>query len=388
MKIIRNILISLGVILCLFELFLYSTNNTFFNNVISGTILKGELSPDIDELHNFPFNTINNGEKEEWPKSKSYSTAVDTFTQTLMNKYNTVAFCVIHNDSLKFEYYSEKYGAYSLLNSFSMAKSFMAALIGIALHQGFIKNIDEPVSNYIENFNNGFKKQITIKHLLTMSSGLAFNESYLNPFSWPSKAYYGDDINSLTLNVELEGNPGQTWQYKGGDTQLLGIVLKRASGMSVATFASKYFWPYLHPEQPAFWSLDKENGMEKVSCCWYSSARDFARIAKLYKQMGFYGGHQLIDSNYIKESLKPAAIIKADGSKNIQYGYQWWILPHSNPSVYYCRGIRGQYIFLIPDKQLIVVRLGHRRSKEKDENDIPIDIYEYLNKAYQLCGIN
>lgn len=378
-RIIKNVLIFIGLILVLGEVYLFASNQTFINRVIAGTILRGEMSPDIDELNEFPRREIYTKDAALWPKSTNYSKQLNSSEQALMDQYQTVSFVVIRHDSLCFEHYQEPFDEHSFINSFSMAKSFTSALIGVALKRGLIHSIDQPVSDFIDAFKQGDRKHITIRHLLTMSSGLGFNEDYASPFSWPSEAYYGEDVNGLTLKAEPVEKPGQIWVYKGGDTQLLGIILQRASGMSVSQFAARYFWPFLHPEHAAYWSLDRAEGMEKVSCCWYSTARDFARIARLYMHYGNWDGVQLIDSAYIVASLQAAPLHKPNGSISNQYGFQWWILPNYSTPVFYCRGIRGQYIFALPEKDAIIVRLGHRRAKEKDAEDIPKDIYAYLD---------
>jgi tetratricopeptide (TPR) repeat protein len=121
-----------------------------------------------------------------------------------------------------------------------------------------------------------------------MSSGLDFKEDYGSMFSWPAKAYYGKDVNATILNPPKVNEPGEVYSYKGGDTQLLGMILEKATGKRVATYASEKLWGRIGAESDAFWSLDVEDGMEKVSCCFYATARDFARFGKLYMNYGKY----------------------------------------------------------------------------------------------------
>ena len=156
-----------------------------------------------------------------------------------MEDFKTTSYLVIKNDSIIYENYWEQYNNKSVTNSFSMAKSFTAVLIGIAIKDGLIKSLDEPVGNYIDSYKEGDKAKITIKHLLTMSSGVDFDETYSSPWAWPSEAYYGDDVNALTLKSEVKEAPGITWKYKGGDSQLLGIILKKVLGTkSIYNFAT------------------------------------------------------------------------------------------------------------------------------------------------------
>jgi CubicO group peptidase (beta-lactamase class C family) len=264
-----------------------------------------------------------------------------------------------------------------------MAKSITAMLVGCAFKDGLIKSVNEPVANYLDEFKVGNLQKITIKHLLTMSSGLGFKEDYSSMFSWPAEAYYGSDVNSLTIEqAKVCAEPGKTWFYKGGDTQLLGIILKKVTGKTVAQYASEKLWKPMGAEQPAFWSLD-EQGMEKVSCCWYSNAKDFARIAKLMMNYGNWNGLQIIDSAYVVDAITPVILLDSKGNKSKQYGYQWWLMNHKGHDVFYARGIRGQYIFAIPDTKTIAVRLGHKRAK-KEGDELPEDIFVYLDAALSM----
>ncbi len=383
MKIIKRLFIYLIAILIVSELAILISGKTFLNKVFVMTLLKGRFGPDIDEMDKFQKREIQNGIPQPWPISKNIGLLqVDESILEKCEEFKTVSLLVIKNDSIIYEKYWENYSNKSYSNSFSMAKSFVGALIGIALKEGKIKSLDEPVGNYIPEFDQSEKSKILIKHLLSMSSGLDFNESYNSPFAWPSESYYGADGNALTLKANIKSESGKIWIYKGGDTQLLGMLLKKATGKNVADYASEKLWKVLGAEYPAFWSLD-EKGMEKVSCCWYTNARDFARIAKLYMQYGNWNGQQIIDTNYIQQSLSFAPLKKRDGAENDQYGYQWWMMKYKGHEIFYCRGILGQYIFAIPDEKMIVVRLGHKRAK-KIGDELPKDIFVYLDAALQL----
>jgi len=383
-NILKRFLIVLLVLIIAVELFLLFTGNLYVNKVLAMTIFSGKSGPDIDELQLFPYHEIDNDNPQPWPQSVRYNQQV--IGENLLSdfiKYKTVGFVVIQHDSLLYEQYWEGYNEESVTNSFSMAKSINAILIGIALKEGLIKSLNEPISNYISEFGEGEKAQITIKHLLTMSSGLNFKEGYGSPFDWPAEAYYGPDVNELTLKAAINEIPGKVWHYKGGDSQLLGMILKKATGKTPADYASEKLWKKIGAEDKAFWSTD-EKDMEKVSCCFYSTARDYARIAKLYIQQGNWNGQQILDSSYVQQSLAVADLTDFDNGQKIdKYGYQWWLMKYKGHSIFYMRGIRGQYVFAVPDLKLIVVRLGHKRG-EKNADDMPVDIYTYLDAAFEM----
>jgi CubicO group peptidase (beta-lactamase class C family) len=384
MKFIKWFFIVIISLLVISEVTILLSGKTFLNRVFAMTIFSGKLSPDIDELNSFPYREMTTIKPQPWLVSVNYNKAkIDVDLMKKMEDFKTTSYLVIKNDSIIYENYWEQYNDKSVTNSFSMAKSFTAALIGIAIKQGLIKNVDEPVGNYIDSYQEGDKAKITIKHLLTMSSGIDFDETYSSPWAWPSEAYYGDDVNVLTLKSGVKEAPGITWKYKGGDTQLLGIILKKVLGnKSISAFATENLWQKMGAEQPAFWSLDNA-GMEKVSCCWYATARDFARFAKLYRNKGNWNGEQLLDTSYVNESFQLANLKDTEGKANDKYGYQWWIMKHKGHDIFYCRGIRGQYIFTIPDSHLIIVRTGHKRATKKGD-ELPDDIFVYLDIALAL----
>jgi CubicO group peptidase (beta-lactamase class C family) len=385
MKFIKWFFIVIISLLLIGEAAILISGKTFLNRVFAMTIFSGKLSPDIDELNSFSYREMASTKPQPWPVSVNYNKAkIDDSLMKKMEDFKTTSYLVIKNDSIIYENYWEQYNDKSVTNSFSMAKSFTAVLIGIAIKQGLIKSVDEPVGNYIDIYKEGEKSKITIKHLLTMSSGVDFDETYSSPWAWPSEAYYGDDVNALTLKSGVKHAPGITWKYKGGDTQLLGIILKKVLGTkSISAFAAENLWQKIGAEQPAFWSLDKTDGMEKVSCCWYATTRDFARFAKLYRDKGNWNGEQLLDTSYVNESIQLANLKDTEGKPNDKYGYQWWMMKHKGHDIFYCRGIRGQYIFAVPDSHLIIVRTGHKRATKKGD-ELPDDIYVYLDIALAL----
>jgi CubicO group peptidase (beta-lactamase class C family) len=265
-----------------------------------------------------------------------------------------------------------------------MAKSILGVLVGRALKQGYIKSLDQPVADFIPAFKEGKKSKITIKHLLMMSSGIAFDEDYINPLAYPAAAYYGSDLEKLTLSYPAKDEPGKVFKYLSGDSQLLAFVLKAATGKTVSEYAAEQLWKPIGAEHDALWNLDHENGWEKAFCCFYSNARDFARIGKLYKDFGKVDSIQLIDSAYVAEATSPNGLVDEDGKPYTQYGYQWWIVDYKGMRIPYMRGILGQYVFVLRDKNAVVVRLGHYRPKTKTPEGYPTDVKLYLDAALSI----
>jgi CubicO group peptidase (beta-lactamase class C family) len=300
----------------------------------------------------------------------------------LLGELKTVAVVVIKNDSLLYEKYWDGYSDSSLSNSFSMAKSITSLLIGTAIEEGKIKSVEEPVGNYIPDFNDGLAADLKIKDLLTMSSGSNWDESYANPLSVTTESYYGRDLYKTATGVNIVKKPATYHSYKSGDTELLGLIVEKATGRSLSDYASEKLWQPLGAEQQALWSTDKEKGNEKAFCCFNSNARDFARIGQLMLDSGKWKGSTIIDSAYYVQSITACNIPDEEGLPCNYYGYQWWIRP-AYPGVFYARGILGQYIIVIPSKKIVLVRLGHKRS-DKRVNGAPAEIDALINWGMSL----
>jgi len=271
-----------------------------------------------------------------------------------LESLNSVAFLIIQNDTKRYEEYFQGYSEESVIASFSMAKSVTSILIGCAIDDGLIQSVDEPVTSYIpELADHGFDK-VSIKHVLQMTSGLKFNESYINPFGHAASYYYGRRLEKKTLNLKLKEEPGQGFDYVSGNTQLLGIILERAlKTKTVTEYFQEKLWTPLEMEYDGSWSIDRKNdGIEKTFCCINARARDFAKIGRLYLNKGNWNGTQIVSEQWVDESTQ---VDTSDGSSR-GYQYQWW-LP-STKGDYMAQGILGQYIYVNPSKNLIIVRMG------------------------------
>ena len=302
-----------------------------------------------------------------------------------MERMKTIAYLIIRNDSICHEEYWDGYSDSSHTSSFSMAKTFISILVGIAIEEGKIKSLDESVGDFLPEYKEGNKSKITIRHLVTMSSGINFDESYINPIGFAAEAYYGSDLRKLIFKYDAEKEPGKKFEYLSGNTQLLGFVLSKATGMSVSDYASEKLWKSVEAEHDAYWSLDHMDGDEKAYCCFNSNARDFARIGKLYLDSGRYSGKQIVPEKYVLESILPAPTVD-DNAPNNRYGYSWWLMPnYKGHNIFYARGILGQYIIMIPDLKIIVVRLGKMRELSAI-NGHPTDLYWYIDAALEMCG--
>ena len=229
---------------------------------------------DINDHKKFPSRLIENDSTSFQFTEAKISKIPDSVTvkkektsfETYLEDNETVAFLVIRNDTLLYENYWYDYNRSSVVPSFSMAKSVTSILIGIAIDDGLITSVDEPVTTYIPELkDNGFD-QVSLEHLLQMTSGLKFGESYYNPFGTVATFYYGRRLRKAIEKLELENPPGVGFDYTSGEAQLLGLVLERAlNGQTVSSYLEEKLWKPLQMEYNASWSIDKKkNGLEET----------------------------------------------------------------------------------------------------------------------------
>lgn len=341
--------------------------------------------PGIDDLNIFSTRLVNDSVPQPWPQSVEYNKKkLNPELENELQKRESVAFLVVKNDSVIYEQYWDHFIANSLCNSFSMAKSIVGILTGIAVHDGLI-SINDPVGKYIPEFNNGNNSKLTIKNLLTMSSGLNWDESYNSLFSKTTEAYYGTDLDKLVTKLKVVEEPGRIFRYMSCNTVILALVISKASGMSISDYAAKYLWKPVGATQPAYWSLDHSDGLEKAYCCFYATARDFARIGKLYLNDGKWNGQTIVPEDYVKASVTPNGLKDESGNTIDYYGYQWWLINFEAHKIFYARGILGQYIIVIPDEKIIIVRLGKLRGEKTSDNQYT-DMIAYTAGVLKIFG--
>lgn len=362
MKLLKKILkISGFALLGLFivaNLVILLSGRLYIYKALSATYLRGNKGPSIYDHDVFNNRAVVAGKSSPWQIANQH-TILNANQQTFIESLNPASFLVAWGDTIIHEQYWQPHTVNKTGNSFSMSKSVIALLVGIALQEGHIKSLDEPVANYLPEFNDE-KKDITIRHILTMSSGLSWSENYKHPFCDVAELYYDTDARDLALNRRtIEEPPGKIWRYKSGDTQVLMYILTAATGQNVTAYASEKLWQKIGAESDATWSLVSNNeSEEKAYCCLYATSRDFARLGKLINNNGNWNGQQLIDSAFVSAFKTLAPLKKANGKANQVYGYQYWVYNGLPYEVTYFRGMQGQYIISIPSQNLVVVRTG------------------------------
>ena len=361
-------------------LLLYAFNIEYLIKGVRTIYLTGNNTAFISDYEYFDNREIANSNPEPWPIHKNFNQFIETEELKVLNEQReTKSFLVIKNDSIVFEKYYDGYDENSLSNSFSVAKSIVVSLMGKAIMEGKIKGLDQPVSDYFDEYKEGLASELTVGNLASMSSGMKWNEKYYSVINITSESYFTDDLRSVILRQKIIDKPGQSFRYSSGDTQLLAMVIEKATGTTLSDYLSEKFWKPMGAENNALWQLDSNNyGMEKAYCCIASTARDFARFGKLYINNGKWGNEIILDSSFVELATKPVF----DSSP--YYGFGWWLYNFEGKKVFTMNGHRGQFVISFPEENIIIVRQGSFNEKGRVSNNSG-DLYKYISEGYKLA---
>ena len=367
------IIVSIVVLLYIFDV-------DYLLRAVRTIYFKGYTTAFLEDYKEFPNREIKKGVAQPWSITKDYNSV--PATKTLENTHKelqTIAYLIIKNDSIWHESYFDGFNQNSKSNSFSMAKSIVSMALGKAIMQGKIKSLDQKVTDFFPELKGKYANEVTVGDLSSMASGLSWDERYYSPFSIVTKAYFHDDLKGVILDLEINEKPGQSFKYLSGSTQLLAMCVEKATGQYLSDYVSENFWKPMGAENEALWQLDNApDGIEKAYCCIASNARDFARFGKLYLNNGNWNGNQILDSTFVKKSITPRF------SESPEYGYGWWMHKHLGKTLYYMRGHLGQFVIVIPEDQLIIVRLGHLKGLQTTSDPHSDDLYVYVEEAYEM----
>lgn len=315
---------------------------------------------------------------------------------------NRYAFLVIRNDSILYEFYNDKITDTSLIHSFSVAKSYVSTLIAMAYEEGKIKSLDEPITNYLpELLKRDIRfKNITIQHVLDMRSGIKSSENYFNPLSDVLRLGFGRNVNGKALRISIEKEPNQKFEYKSINTQLLGMIVERATGRKLQDYYYEKLHKPLQLEHDATWIYDDEKHKSlRAFCCMNLTARDYAKFGRLFLNKGNWQGKQLVSREWVESIMNLDTIMAYEGYKNQwwkdekvrifkdsaeAYRYYlanknskasltkgkgndsniYWRVSHYNDGVY-ARGLLEQHIYINPKKNTVMVLLSNILNEDK-----------------------
>jgi len=272
--------------------------------------------------------------------------------ETAMTELNIAGMIVVQDGKIRLERYARGYGAEGRYTSFSVAKSFTSTLVGAAIRDGYIKSIDDPVTKYIPDLAGGGYDGVTVRQLLTMTSGVRWNEDYTDPKSDVARMFSEavpagqDPTVAYMKKLPRETAPGSKWVYKTGETNLIGVLVERATKKTLADYLSEKLWKTWGMERDAFWMVNPA-GHEVSGCCLSVSLRDYARMG----MFALGGGKGVVPDGWFAAATTNQVPVSPELGDRSGYGYQWWVLPGGR---YAAIGIFGQSIMIDPAKKLVI----------------------------------
>jgi CubicO group peptidase (beta-lactamase class C family) len=285
------------------------------------------------------------------PKGTPLDVGVDV--DAYMKHQRTAGLVIVHDGKIRLEKYGLDFSGDGKWTSFSVAKSFTSTMVGAAIKDGDIKSIDDKVSAYIPDLKGSVYDDVSIKQLLTMTSGVKWNEDYGDPKSDVAlfnahKAEPGVDVTvSYMRQLTREAPAGSKWVYKTGETNLIGVLVSSATKKKLSDYLSEKIWAPFGMEQDASWLLGA-TGHEISGCCIQASTRDYARMGLFMLGGGMAGGKAVLPDDWIAAATTKQADI---GESGFGYGYQWWSM---DDGTYAAQGIFGQGIFIDPKRKLVI----------------------------------
>lgn len=307
--------------------------------------------PHMEKL--FPGHIVKAGKKvHPLPKGKPLAVA-DADVDAFMQAQNVAGLIVVQDGKIRLERYGRGFGPGGRWTSFSVAKSFTSTLVGAAIEDGYIHSLADPVTRYIPELAGSGYDGVTIEQLLTMTSGVKWNEDYTDPKSDVARMYLeevpaGEDpIVHYMRRLPSETRPGTKWVYKTGETNLIGVLVSRATHKPLANYLSEKVWKPYGMEQDAFWMVDPA-AHEISGCCLSVSLRDYARMG----QFVLDGGRGVVPPGWFGQATRSHADI---GHPGYGYGFQWWTYPEGR---FAARGIFGQSILIDPAHHMVIATFG------------------------------
>jgi CubicO group peptidase (beta-lactamase class C family) len=285
------------------------------------------------------------------PPGPALALALDV--DAYMAGQRSAALLVVHDGKLRLERYGLGFDSGGRWTTFSVAKSITSTLVGAALRDGYIRSMDDKVSDYIADMKGSAYDDVSIRQLLTMTSGVRWNEDYADPnsdvarFNNHTPEEGVDSLVSYLRRLPREAPAGTRWHYSTGETNLVGILLGEATKKPLSTYLSEKIWVPAGMEQQATWILSR-SGKEISGCCIQAATRDFARFGLFVLNGARVGGQAIVPDGWLAEATSERIEI---GQPGRGYGYQWWTY---SDGAFGARGIFGQGIFIDPKRKLVI----------------------------------
>lgn len=366
------------------------SGHSYFWRALAATYLQGHATAHIDDANNFEQRPIVAGAAQDWPKAPGYNQQpLAPAVQAYLKQYGTAGFLVVHSGAILHEQYFAPYDQSSRTNAFSVAKTITTMQLGMAIQQGFISGFDAQIIGQLPEYANDARgAKATLAQLSSMKAGHDWTENYYLPINITTELYFGNNARKLVLGQGFEREPGTAYEYSSGTTQLLGVYLQRAldakeKGLTISQHLARSLWQPLGMARDGIYTLDRagsEGGIERTYCCIFATVRDFAKFGQLLLQDGQWQGKPLLDKAFVERMRQPDLMPF--------YGHSLWMDWQYEHPFYLMQGHQGQYVIVVPSKQLVVVRLGQFRNKtDKGPNGvIPSEVYRFVDQAVALVS--
>lgn len=316
----------------------------------------------------------------ELPEGKSLTLDLDI--DEYMKSQNSAAIVVLHKGKIRLERYGLNQNKNKRWTSFSVAKSLTSSLLGAAIKDGYIKSLDDKVSDYLPSFANSAYAEVSIEHLITMTSGVAWIEDYSDPNSdvalFNEAEPEGDEhaLVSYLKRLPRAHAPGTVFNYSTGETNLVGVLVAAATGKPLAEYLSEKIWKPFGMQQDATWVTSK-TGEEISGCCIQATARDFTRVGLFMLEGGKIDGEFILPNDWTANATRQQIELPDDAVRD--YGYLWWILKDGS---FMANGIFGQGIFVDASRELIITTNSSWRDASGVETNQKAERYAFF-KAIQ-----
>lgn len=321
--------------------------------------------PDYNDIHRFPSSKIAAGDDcfqfqqdvdavanslkvTDWSSGSPYFVTLNQLNQSRPVR----SMLIIRNDTLLYDYYGQKASATEMNASYSVAKSFTSAMIGIAINEGKINGVDDKVVDYVPELKGiPMSEKLQVEHLLNMTSGFKLK------LITDAELYYGNDVTKTLKHVEFAHEPGTYQEYINLDVQLLGLILHRATGMKPSEYLSEKIWKPINMCSDAIWTTDKK-GEDKTFCCMGATALDYAKFGRLFLNNGSWNGNQIVPEAWVQKS------VSRDTTAGSGFGYNYnWHIGEKAYGDYMADGMYKQNIYVHPEKKIVIVLMANKDNK-------------------------
>jgi CubicO group peptidase (beta-lactamase class C family) len=322
----------------------------------------------------FPSRTISKGERthrlNSYPRplgATSFQIGDESLTvDEFLTRNHTQGIVVLHKGTIVFEKYFGEANESTRFTTWSVGKSITSTLVGIAIKDGLIESVNDPLTVYIPELIGTAYDGVSIAQVLQMSSGVKFNEDYANDGTSDVWDYFGATMlsnkapaNEMAATYPRASEPGTVFNYNTAETQILGWLLKNVTGKSPSTYLEKEIWQPLGMSHDATWLMDSwgEQGMEMTGCCLNAALRDWARFGQFFLEDGMHHGETLLPDGWVAQATTPSAshleFSEENGSTESGYQYQWWAMGDGR---YSAEGVYGQFIFIDPKNEVVIAK--------------------------------